>query len=91
MRADDPDVRKASEKHIAQKIRETDRETKLEAAKTIRAETLRTTERLSDEMELDVEAVETLDVPEVQATAIRRAGGRAATMNMMERASGMAK
>jgi len=85
MRADHPEVRKAWEKRIAQKLRETDRETKLAAAGAIRAEKERTLDRLNTEMELDAEAVETSDDPEVQAQAIRRAGGRAAKMSAMER------
>jgi hypothetical protein len=87
MRADHPEVRKAWEKRIAQKLRETDRDTKLRAAEAIRAETARTDGRLTVEMELDAETVATSESPEAQATALRRAGGRAAEMNAIERAS----
>ncbi len=87
MRADHPEVRKAWEKRIAQKLRETDRETKLKAAEAIRAETARTEDRMSVEMELDAETVATSDSSEAQAAALRRAGGRAAKMNTLERAS----
>jgi hypothetical protein len=87
MRADHPEVRKAWDKRIAQKLREVDRETKHAAAEAIRAETARTKGRLSTEMELDAETVETAESQEAQAIAVRRAGGRAAKMNAMERAS----
>ncbi len=91
MRADHPDVRKAWEKRIAQKLREADRQSKLEAAKAIRAEQERTEGRITTEMALDAEAVETAEDPEVQAVAMRRAGGRSAKMNMIERASDTVK
>ena len=91
MRADHPEVRKAWEKRIAQKIREIDRDTKLEVARAIRAETGRTQGRLGDEMGLDAEAAETAESEEAQAAAIRRAGGRSAKMNMLEKASDTAK
>lgn len=91
MRADHPDVRKAWEKRIAQKLREADRQSKLEAAKAIRAEQERTEGRITTEMALDAEAVETAEDPEVQAVAMRRAGGRSAKMNLIERASDTVK
>ncbi len=91
MRADHPDVRKAWEKRIAQKIREADRQSKLEAAKAIRAEQERTEGRMKTEMGLDAETVETAKDPEVQAVAMRRAGGRSAKMNMIDRASATVK
>ena len=42
-------------------------------------------------MALDAEAVETAEDPEVQAVAMRRAGGRSAKMNLIERASATVK
>lgn len=85
MRADHPDVRKAWEKRIAQKLRETDRETKLLAAKAIRSETARTDGRLTTEMELDAEAVASSGSEDAAATSLRRAGGRSAKMNALDR------
>lgn len=87
MRADHPEVRKAWEKRIAQKIREVDRDTKLKAAEAIRTEQSRIQGRLSIETDLDAEAVETEQPAEIQATAIRRATGRSAKMNTLQRAS----
>ncbi|MEO9778092.1 hypothetical protein, partial [Sedimentitalea sp.] len=85
MRADHPDVRKAWEKRIAQKLRETDRETKLMAAEAIRAETARTQGRLTIEMELDAEAAANTISEDAAAKSLSRAGGRSAKMNLLDR------
>lgn len=91
IRADHPEVRKAWEKRIAQRIREVDRDTKLKAVEAIRAEQSRVQGRLSIETDLDAETVETDQTAEVQATAIRRATGRSARMNTLQRVSQTAK
>ncbi|WP_299962999.1 hypothetical protein [uncultured Roseobacter sp.] len=91
IRADHPDVRKAWEKRIAQKIREVNRDVRLETARAIRAEQSRVQGRLSIETDLDAETVETEQAAELQAIAIRRAAGRSAKMNALQRASQAAK
>jgi len=87
MRADHPLVRKSWETRTAQTLREIDEKTRLATAEAIRAETARTEDRLTTEMELDAETVATSESPEAQAAAIGRAGGRAAKMTTIEQAA----
>ncbi|MDG1531470.1 MAG: hypothetical protein P8Q99_08965 [Paracoccaceae bacterium] len=85
IRADHPDVRKAWEKRIAQRMREVDRDTKLIAAKAIQAEQARVQGNLAVETDLDAETVAGDVSEEAQATALRRATGRSAKMNVLTR------
>jgi hypothetical protein len=92
LRGSHPEVRRAYEIRIQQKLRETDDKTLAMVAGGMRAfQREKTKGRLSTETALDADTVEQDSGVEAQATAIQRTGGRAAQARLIERASRSAK
>ena len=86
LRADHPDVAKASDSRINRRLREIDQQKALEIAHSIDELREGTAGRLSVEFALASETVRAVDVLEAQASALKRTGNHAARISLSEKA-----
>lgn len=89
LRGSHPEIRKANDIFVAQRLRELDEEKRLALAQEFRDLQYHTKDRLRDEFGLDAETLETDSGPEAQADSVKRSGGR--TQEMALRAGELVK
>ncbi|MDW3224362.1 MAG: hypothetical protein R8G34_16030 [Paracoccaceae bacterium] len=87
LRADHPEVRKAHETFVEQRLRELDEEKRLAIATEFKALSGHSKERLSTEFVLDAVTLESSTGVKAQADAVKRSGGRSQRISLSERAA----